>query len=442
MKEQWIEDLRQRLADYEQPAPTLDWDIIEQTVAAQRKPRRTRLTTLWPRLAAAAAVAALLVGTATLYLSDHTKEVAQDTGGTTRRATTGKGEVNGQLDNMPQTDGGNTAHAPQPNGSSLTERLFAAVNHLAERTIGGAMTHTGSPADAPLLAFAQPSTETATAFAPETVTEPATTTATESGTPQRDKAVTTRTLPTPTRHATTTMPYEPRHAATPHSLGTLTAKAYVSGALGSASNTSAMGVLMSDAPFSQTEQDHPANFEPTTGTASVPDRRVKHHQPVRLGLSVRYRLNDRWSVEGGVTYSHHTSDITETAGDHTRQSAQQLDFVGIPVTASYSIWSNRHVNIYASAGAEVERMVHGKRTVQTTIGGTTAPEETERVKMTRPVFSVNAAVGAELKLGQTVSLYAEPGVGYHFDNGSSLSTIYTDKPLNASLNVGVRFSVK
>ena len=32
-------------------------------------------------------------------------------------------------------------------------------------------------------------------------------------------------------------------------------------------------------------------------------------------------------------------------------------------------------------------------------------------------------------------------LGYWFDNNSDISTIYSDKPINFNLNVGVRFNV-
>ena len=40
-----------------------------------------------------------------------------------------------------------------------------------------------------------------------------------------------------------------------------------------------------------------------------------------------------------------------------------------------------------------------------------------------------------------VGIYAEPGVSYHFDDHSSLQTIYKEKPLNFNLNVGIRYTI-
>ena len=60
----------------------------------------------------------------------------------------------------------------------------------------------------------------------------------------------------------------------------------------------------------------------------------------------------------------------------------------------------------------------------------------------RPLqFSVSGAIGAEFNLSRQFSIYAEPGLGYYFDNGSKISTYYQDKPLNFNLNVGLRFQI-
>ena len=41
-----------------------------------------------------------------------------------------------------------------------------------------------------------------------------------------------------------------------------------------------------------------------------------------------------------------------------------------------------------------------------------------------------------------VGIYAEPGVGYYFDNGSDVKTAYSDNPLNFNMKLGLRYSIK
>ena len=57
-------------------------------------------------------------------------------------------------------------------------------------------------------------------------------------------------------------------------------------------------------------------------------------------------------------------------------------------------------------------------------------------------FSVNGSLGAAFNLNRQFSLYAEPGMGYYFDNGSTIPTYYQDKPFSFNLNVGLRFNIK
>lgn len=160
--------------------------------------------------------------------------------------------------------------------------------------------------------------------------------------------------------------------------------------------------------------------------------RTHHKLPVKGGLSLRYSLDDRWSVQTGVNYSYHSSEI-EMGGEDIDQ---QLHFIGVPVAVGYNVWGNRHVNVYLTAGGEVEKLVKGRRTVSYT-----GQQRNEDVKMSRPQLSVQMSAGAEYRATRAVSLYIEPGVSYHFDNGSGVSTIYSDKPFEFGLSMGVRVDI-
>ena len=160
--------------------------------------------------------------------------------------------------------------------------------------------------------------------------------------------------------------------------------------------------------------------------------RTHHKLPVKGGLSLRYSLDDCWSVQTGVNYSYHSSEI-EMGGEDINQ---QLHFIGVPVAVGYNVWGNRHINVYLTAGGEVEKLVKGRRTVSYT-----GQQRNEDVKMSRPQLSVQLSAGAEYRATRAVSLYIEPGVSYHFDNGSGVSTIYSDKPFEFGLSMGVRVDI-
>ena len=164
----------------------------------------------------------------------------------------------------------------------------------------------------------------------------------------------------------------------------------------------------------------------------------KHHKPLRFGLSVRYVLDERWSLLSGITYSYLNSDIYVVYGSTIQSAEQKLHYLGVPLAASYSIWQNDHVNIYAVAGGEIEKLVKGKLVVDR---GVNHNSYTESVKENRPVFSTNASAGIEYQTKNGVSLYAEPGASYHFDNGSGVHSAYTDKPWDFTINIGLRINI-
>lgn len=160
------------------------------------------------------------------------------------------------------------------------------------------------------------------------------------------------------------------------------------------------------------------------------ERKANHKQPVKVGVSVGYRLNDRWSINSGVTYSYLSSEFTE---DNCPKETQHLHYVGIPLSASYSFVQSPKAEVYATAGGEIEKLVKGTRSME--------DHADVKVKESRPQWSVKAAVGAAYHFTASLSVYAEPGVSYHFDNHSSVENVYKDRKTSFSLNIGLRVNV-
>lgn len=207
--------------------------------------------------------------------------------------------------------------------------------------------------------------------------------------------------------------------------------AYYGGGATSTGHGGAMPVAMSDAPvFGMYPADMiVSNNKYMYGVSSV-DRKARHKQPIKAGVSVGYRLNDRWSVQTGVTYSYLSTDFT-SEGMSTR--TQKLHYVGVPLTASYSVLRGRKAEAYVTAGGEVEKLVKGS------VGSENY--ESEKVKEGRPQFSVKAAVGGAYNFTPNVSVYVEPGVNYYFDNHSTVINSYKDRPASFSLNMGFRINI-
>jgi len=184
-----------------------------------------------------------------------------------------------------------------------------------------------------------------------------------------------------------------------------------------------------------------ASFKAVNDVPLPKEEEIHHHQPVRVGMTVRYPISDRWSVESGLQYSRRSSDITVSSVGNGSQTDQDLDYLGVPVNVNYQLVGGKRWSVYASAGGAVEKMVKGKRTTRDVANGKEGPVERESVSIKPLQYSVTGAIGAEYHVDSTISIYAEPGVSYHFDNHSAIPTYYQEKPLGLSLNVGLRFNL-
>lgn len=172
-----------------------------------------------------------------------------------------------------------------------------------------------------------------------------------------------------------------------------------------------------------------------------PEIHEEHHAPLKMGLSVGYQLNRKWRLMTGVNYSRLRSDITEEGVGYSVTRHQTLHYIGIPLSASYSVWQTRHVNVYAKGGGEVEKLIKGRAEVQ---GANSVGQRSpiEKVGESRPVLSTHAAVGVEVMPVGPVSFFVEPTMTYHFSNGSRVHSIYTSQPLDFNLHLGLRLNMR
>lgn len=372
MNEQWINDLRQKMTDYEWPVPEVSWDEIDQAVAAN-KAHKARL--LWLRRMAAVAVVLLIAGVGYWSLMHNDAEPMQPT--------------TASVSNQPQDK-----------------------NHA----LGSAALHSKEPVPVILAKSAHTPNMTSTPVLESEAASPISTAA-----PDTAKIITT----TATNEKEQRQPVEEKKAKPAdktfpvlypsdlhqrkHLDNRLTAKVYMSSMM----SGEQIGYLKTGvgSPF--------RNIEDPMDTVQA-DHIVHHRQPVRFGLSLRYRLNDHWSVESGLSYARLSSDITTTIDGTTIVTEQRLNYIGLPLNISYDVWKTRHFALYVSAGCMIEKSLD------------TSPWQ----------FSLNGSAGAEYKLTDFFSLYAEPGLGYYFKDGSTTPTIYQDHPFNFNLSFGLRFNLK
>lgn len=167
-----------------------------------------------------------------------------------------------------------------------------------------------------------------------------------------------------------------------------------------------------------------------------------HYLPIKAGISVSYAFTPRWSLESGLTYSWLLSKSKTGSESYYVDSRQTLHYLGIPLNVNFHIWQNRWMDVYASAGGMLEKCVGGTIRSDYVYGGNVRDTETEKLNIRPLQWSVGASAGLQFRLSGIVGLYLEPGVIYHFRNGSGVESAYSVHPLNFNLNLGLRFSFR
>ena len=198
---------------------------------------------------------------------------------------------------------------------------------------------------------------------------------------------------------------------------------YASGAMGSWKGQN--GVMMSSSmqqkfAFTRGESIYLKDYE----------ERQDHNQPISFGLTLSYPITKRLSVSTGAVYTRLSSDFLTIVQNHQIKRHQVLHYVGIPLNLQFSVWQWRGLDLYLAAGGQVDWNVAAKANTD----GVDQKMDKDRMQ-----WSIGGSLGVQYHIVPQVGLYAEPGIRYYFNNGSSISNFYKDKPTNFNLQLGLRF---
>ena len=422
MEEQWIDEVRQKLENHTVTPPPGLWKSISEAletdnIAPPAPPRRRlwRNISLWTASAAAAAVLALFV---VRNGSWPAAEPATEGDRLAGARTTGAKPVT-------------PSHSPVVPTAPQSDNLLAAAIKPAAQSVE---TPEGEATPQPAAADSEPQTPVA-----ETPSEKANETRSEAVRPLPEKRPSVRhdfgsSLADASRGSAACRPRLSLGVAASN----LPAAARRERGYGELVYGSIFPV--EDPEVEGTEDLDPVEKIVLANQGKETTTRTKHKQPVKFGLSVRYRLNDRLAIESGVAYSYLSSQLSSGTDDYSYETRQTLQFVGIPLKLSCCLWNSKRLEVYATGGGMVEKCVAGKSQTDYVLDGKVASTTNTTTKVRPLQFSVNAAAGVQLKATSRLGVYAEPGVSYYFDNGSPVETIYKEKPLNFNLEMGVRYS--
>ena len=409
MKDDLLNSIKDRLDSYEESAPEGLWSDIEASVFPKEKPRKAAFVPWMWLSAAAAAVAAVLIVTNTL--SNDPKE----------------DRIVAQTDITPSSsvNPGDDPASSEELASLLADADVRPVEPAAPGRVRSLPVKSVPENQASL----EPEPEMAAEAEPDVVAEPGS-----------EKV----------EEAEPTVPVEQeqdRRVATNHDgedwsgymsatddgetgfLSRISMKASLAGAATQSQDVSnydpAMFYYGSGDTRSSGYTDEPtrafAPMDPLISASSV-ETDTRHHRPVRMSLTFHMPLGGIFGVETGASYTLLRSTVTTTSGSTVNRNIQTLKYLGIPVNLTAGLYGNDWCRLYLSGGGMAEKCVSGE---------------------IKPLlWSLNAAAGLQVNLGRSLGIYAEPGLSYHFDDGSPVRTIYKDRPLDFMMTVGARMSFR
>lgn len=149
-------------------------------------------------------------------------------------------------------------------------------------------------------------------------------------------------------------------------------------------------------------------LKPAFGTA-IP--KGDYRMPLTVGMMVERKLNKTLALEAGLLYNY--------LPVHNDESQSSLS---LPVKLDVNLAEGKKVDVYASVGGMVEKLL-----------GKSFSEEPVQLAAT-------AGIGLRYKLSDNLAVYAEPSVSHYFDCDGTTRTLRTEQAVNVNLLCGVRMS--
>ena len=155
--------------------------------------------------------------------------------------------------------------------------------------------------------------------------------------------------------------------------------------------------------------------------------RYDHEIPKSFGVSIRFHLTDRLSINSGLSYTRYVSERTRIFSGHTgKNDRQYVHYLGIPVRLDWMIVDRKHFNFYLGAGFQADKCIYA------TVGG-------ERLHEKEVLLGLNGAMGLQFNVMPKVGLYFEPDFSLSLNEGS-IQTYRSKEPLVVTVRGGLRFN--
>ena len=175
-----------------------------------------------------------------------------------------------------------------------------------------------------------------------------------------------------------------------------------------------------------------------TGTDKIV-RKSHHYMPVNFSLALKYRLNSRFALETGLSYSRLKSEFEMGSNGNTINEQQTIHYLGIPLKGTYNIYSRKAWSLYGSLGVTSEIPLYSPLNTSYYLHGML--EATDKTIIHAPwQWSVGTGLGLQYNFTPNIGLFAEPSLQYYIPTKSDIETYRTEHPFTFSLPIGIRFT--
>ena len=168
-------------------------------------------------------------------------------------------------------------------------------------------------------------------------------------------------------------------------------------------------------------------------------RSSHHRMPITWSLALKYRLNHRFGLESGFSYSRLTSDFEMGTDGNTISEQQTIHYLGIPVKGIYNMYGGKRWSIYGSLGMTTEIPVRSTLHSDFYVNG--QYEASDKTTILAPwQFSTTFGLGLQYHPTPNVGFFVEPSLQYYIPMKSDIETYRTEHPFTFSLPLGIRFT--
>ena len=167
---------------------------------------------------------------------------------------------------------------------------------------------------------------------------------------------------------------------------------------------------------------------------------AKHYRPVTFSVLAKWQFTETLGLESGLSWTMLSSRFTTSSATSQIADQQTLQYIGIPLSMTFSFLDTRLFTIYATMGGMVEKCVDGRVKHSEYVSDKLLLSYVDKVSVTPLQWSVSGGAGIQANFSDNLAFFAEPGLSYHFRNESQVGTIYREHPLDFRFSFGFRLT--